>query len=522
MICRSEGGLRAIADLTAAWDNVTATATPDRKAALLDQERRWIVAYPLICGLRGRGQPAPDPTLRTDKCVIEQLQERTAALQMIAMSITTRGADDPEAFLNELYSPYKVGGSTVIVDDNVDLYFAAPLAKAFRGDQAGSRRTNSPPNLDGDPLINAQERVKLSELEIRVAALDSTHARGVVDDLTSKISPPPAVTVDLTHTERGWRIANIYYPSTNGMPESSLAEILVGAPTAASTPDCAFHPTLKVDTQSAMKAGDWLPITWTRCSPTTRLDAPTFLVIAVPDEVRLRGVGFYALRPHARAPYGFDFEPERARIVIPLHQPLMPALGMVEVQPALVGDLPIEAAVFRRDRDRNVVLWRSRPMVKTVTPGQISVSVWQEISSEAPKEIRQSNDGRWELRIYKSSYEVVDRRTGDLVIRRAGTDPALSPTQRFLVAGAAEGDEEIIDLAARRVIRQRVRNFIVWLHGDSIALENFGGWCAVRAIEYACGRDEVGRSWGRRRGAFVRRLDRQPSRPQHGRRLRRQ
>ena len=265
--------------------------------------------------------------------------------------------------------------------------------------------------------------------------------------------------------------------------KSSLAQILVGAPAAASTPDCAFHPTLTVDTQSAMKAGDWLPIAWSRCVPATRLDAPTFLVIAVPDEVRLSGVGFYALRPHARAPYGLDFETDRARIIIPLHQPLMPAMGTVEVQPALVGDLPIQAAVFRREGDRNVVLWRSKPMVKTVTPGPISVSVWQEISSEAPKEIRQSNDGRWELRIYKASYEVVDRRTGDLVIRRAGTDPAFSPTQRFLAAGTGDGYEEIIDLAARRVIRQHVRNFIVWLHQDLIALENWGRYCNVIAID---------------------------------------
>ena len=129
------------------------------------------------------------------------------------------------------------------------------------------------------------------------------------------------------------------------------------------------------------------------------------------------------------------------------------------------------------------MLWRSKPMVKTVTPGPISVSVWQEISSEAPKEVRQSNDGRWELRIYKASYEVIDRRTGDLVIRRAGTDPAFSPTQRFLVASTGDNYDEIIDLAARRVIRQHVRNFIVWLHEDSIALENWGRYCNVIAID---------------------------------------
>ena len=200
--------------------------------------------------------------------MIEQLQERKNALQMIAGSITLRGADDPETFLNELYSPYQVGGSTVIVDSNVDLYFAPSLAKAFHRDQAASRRTNSPPNLDGDPLVNSREQVRFSEFhQTHVVALDPTHARGVVSYRTSESSPPAAVTVDLIHTERGWRIANIYYPSTNGTPKSSLAEILVGPPAAASTPDCAFHPTLKVDTQSAMKAGDWLPITWSRCSP---------------------------------------------------------------------------------------------------------------------------------------------------------------------------------------------------------------------------------------------------------------
>jgi uncharacterized protein YecT (DUF1311 family) len=483
VICRSEDGRRAIANLTAAWEKATSVATADRKTALLDQQRRWIGVYQLMCGLGGRGRPAIDPTQRIDRCVVEQLRQRKNVLESIAASIEVRGRDGPYTFLYELYGPYESGGSTVILDSNADLYFAPILAKAFQTDQAESKRTNSPRRFDGDALVRSQEQVRVSGLQIQAVTLDSTHARGVLSYHLSESAPPTTLTIDLIHTERGWRVADIFYPSTASISEASLLQILSGVPLTAPTPECAFQPVLNIDARSAMKAGDWLPISWSRCAPTSRLDEPTFLVITMPDAVRLRGIGFYALRPHARAPYGFEFEPERARIIIPLHQPLVPRQGTLEVQPAWAGQMLIHAAVFRRDHDRNVVLWRSNPMTKTVEPGPISVSVWQEVSSQAPKELRQSNDGRWELRIYRDSYEVTDARTGDLVIRRAGSNPAFSPTQRFLIASTGEGYDEIIDLVMRRVIRQHVRNFLVWVHEDSFALENWGRYCNVIAID---------------------------------------
>jgi uncharacterized protein YecT (DUF1311 family) len=484
VICRTEDGRRAIADLTLAWEKLTSVATADRKAALLDQERRWIGVYQLICGLGGRGQPGPDPTHRTDKCVIEQLRQRKNTLQSIAASIDMRGRDDPFTFLDELYSPYQSGGSTVVLDSNADLYFAPMLAEAFRSDRAESKRTNSPPKFDGDAVLGSREPIRISgSLQIQVVPLDPSHARGIVIYRLSENAATHTLTIDLIHTERGWRVANIFYAATEGMPEVSLLQILSGAPRTALAPDCAFQIALRVDTQSVMRAGDWLPLGWNRCAATNRLEEPTFLVIAVLDAVRLRGAGFYALRPQARAPYMFDFEPGKVRIIVPLHQPLEPPLGTVEIQPALAGDLAINAVVFRRELDHNVVLWRSKPMTKAVLPGPISVGVWQEVSNEAPKEVRQSNDGRWELRVYKDSYEVMDTRETDLVIRRAGSKPAFSPTQRFLIASTGEGYVEIIDLVTRRVIRQHVRNFLIWLHEDSIALENWGRYCNVIAIE---------------------------------------
>ena len=272
VICRSEDGRRAIANLTAAWEKATSVATADRKTALLDQQRRWIGVYQLMCGLGGRGRPAIDPTQRIDRCVVEQLRQRKNVLESIAASIEVRGRDGPYTFLYELYGPYESGGSTVILDSNADLYFAPILAKAFQTDQAESKRTNSPRRFDGDALVRSQEQVRVSGLQIQAVTLDSTHARGVLSYHLSESAPPTTLTIDLIHTERGWRVADIFYPSTASISEASLLQILSGVPLTAPTPECAFQPVLNIDARSAMKAGDWLPISWSNLLPSMMID----------------------------------------------------------------------------------------------------------------------------------------------------------------------------------------------------------------------------------------------------------
>lgn len=482
VICRSDEGRKAIASLTNAWTNLIASVSADRRAALLGQQRQWIKSYPPACGLVGRGRPAPDPTQRTDACVIDHLVRRTSTLQRVA-SAYNQDHDAPSAFLQEVFAPYQDGDATSITDANVASYFAPALAKQFHDDQATSRQRNAPPRMEADPFTASQDPNKISDVEANAVKLDPTHARGVVSYRPANGDVPRAMTFDLLLGEQGWRIEDILYADRSGSPTGALAQVLAGQPMSTVAPACAFQPTLSMDPASSVQAGTWLPIGWSRCAGTTRLEAPTFLVITVPDEVRLRGVGYFALRPNARAPYGIDFHADRTRIVIPLHQPLMPTLGRVELSPLVVGDLPIDAAVFRRENNRNVELWRSKPMIKTVVPGPPSVSVWESAASEAPSQVRHSADGRWELRIFKVSYEVVDIATGDLVIRRAGINPVFSPTQRFLVARAeSDGLEEIVDLEARKVVRQHLEPLIFWTHEDSFALVNGGGWCSVKSV----------------------------------------
>lgn len=371
VICRSQEGLQAIAELSSAWDAVRQQVTPDQKSALVAAQREWIKSYSAACGVPGRGRPDPDPSLATDTCVAQQIRARARTLEAIA--------------------------------------------------------SNPDPTGPGPSFV-----------------------------------PPAAVAKDSR--------------SASAFLEKPLQAKTI-------TPECALKPSVAVDPKPDIQAGDWLDVKWSRCAAVAQLEDPTFLVITVPDEVRLRGVGFYALRPQATAPFGFDVNTDKVRIVIPLHQPLMPAAGSVGISPLAVGDLPVEAVVFRHKGNTNTITWRSGPMTKRVVPGTPDVSVWQEASSEAPKEVRDSDDGRWELRIYPQSYEVIDRKTGDLVVRRAGTHPAFSPTQRFLVADAPPRVHEVsvYDLVARRLVLDDVESFLIWLYQDSIALEVTDGACSVRA-----------------------------------------
>ena len=354
VICRSSEGRIAVDALSSAWADLWQRLEPSARDVVLAEQRKWVQSYAAACGASGPGRPEPDPSHKTDACVIREIHSRTDFLRSKAAQI------------------------------------AVP---------------------------------------------------------SSSISPP------------------------------------VAAKAAALPSDCAFRPTLIVDANVEVRAGNWFPIKWSRCAATVRLEEPTFLVIAVPDEVRLRGVGFYALRPKARAPFGLDMDMDRARIIIPLHQPFIPASGTIEVSPLLAGDLPIEAVVFRHEDGRNIVTWRSGPLTKRVTPGAPDVRVWQEAPAELPAEIRDSDNGQWELRIYPATYEVIDRKTGDLVVRRAGTDPVFSPTQRFLLANTPPlARVEIYDLVARRLVRKDLRNFLIWLHQDSIVLEDWGRYCNVFVI----------------------------------------
>jgi uncharacterized protein YecT (DUF1311 family) len=81
VICRSGQGMQAIRELQAAWNQVYASAPREQRHSRLRDELHWIDAYAAECGVGGKGVVPPDPTGRTDACVVDQIQRRTADLQ---------------------------------------------------------------------------------------------------------------------------------------------------------------------------------------------------------------------------------------------------------------------------------------------------------------------------------------------------------------------------------------------------------------------------------------------------------
>ena len=139
--------------------------------------------------------------------------------------------------------------------------------------------------------------------------------------------------------------------------------------------DCRLEPDVRFPAARELVAMQPITVTWSRCGTASVGGPPAFLIISLPDAVRLQGNGFFALRPGARAPFGIDFRRETLRIVVPLHLPTTAARGTIKVTPLRAGALSIESGVVTRSDDGGG--W------SVASPSQTSINV-----APGPPELR--------------------------------------------------------------------------------------------------------------------------------------
>lgn len=136
-----------------------------------------------------------------------------AGIVIAGTAAVAQGAS-PHAFLESIYKVYRNHSNTKGIDINkpdvIRRYFAPPLAKAILKDQAGARKRNEAPLLDGDPFIDAQDW-SIADLNVDVKSADRRHATGTVTFINE--SQPRTVVLDLVKTGDGWRISDIKAPS---------------------------------------------------------------------------------------------------------------------------------------------------------------------------------------------------------------------------------------------------------------------------------------------------------------------
>ncbi len=215
---------------------------------------------------------------------------------------------------------------------------------------------------------------------------------------------------------------------------------------------------------------------------------PTYLVLAADGPVRVRGEGFYALTPEAKAPFRIQQFVKQTRVIIPLHVKGAPQNGEVKIRPLIAGPLKVSAAIIgytQCGENPDPV-----PIVfdLTVEPGAPEIVVADRFDLANPDQIIASPDGTRRLEIYGPRYHLIDVATGALLADEVGKEPRFSPTGRFIIA-RIENEFEVRDSIDGNVA-QRLKFVmdIAWDNRDSfIVPDQHTGGGAGELVELATG-----------------------------------
>lgn len=189
--------------------------------------------------------------------------------------------------------------------------------------------------------------------------------------------------------------------------------------------------------QVPRRAGEPTVINWEisrRPDPACR--TPLYLVASFGPRVRFEGEGFLAVPVNALGPFDIKYDLEKTRVFFPLHL-LDRTSGQFKVKSYAVGPLDVHWSLVEvprlvdRPSRRNDFALGSEVTSKrmmlggtpTYTAGPALLVVRDRFPVTAPKQVYLSNSGEFELQVFDRFYRVLDAKTGELVLERAGVDP---------------------------------------------------------------------------------------------------
>ncbi|UWU80713.1 caspase family protein [Bradyrhizobium huanghuaihaiense] len=273
---------------------------------------------------------------------------------------------------------------------------------------------------------------------------------------------------------------------------------------------------LEVDSsvREPVSVGETVKLRW-RLGPgfNRACKSPAYLLLSTSDAVRLSGSGIIALPPEAEAPFAIRFWKERMRVVIPLHARLKDegAISISFFRPGrheiswAAGELvgPSEK-VTSASGAGSFELFEEARILKTfaIVPGRPIFSVNDQFSAQAPQKVVRSE--AYEIQDFKGFFRVLDAASLETRFQLAGSQPALSPTGRFVYYFGSAPDSaapdlsrfEVFDLVAGRSVVVNSRedddsygvghNSVVsvrWGMRDSILVVGFGKGGRVGAFQ---------------------------------------
>jgi hypothetical protein len=156
---------------------------------------------------------------------------KRACMIALALALATgarAGPAPPDAVVRAIYAadaPFIKGTGEGIMGDKKAkaTFFSAALLRMIVADEKRSAKLNQPPNLDGDPFVDAQEAT-VSDLKISLVSADQTKA-SVLADFDRGEGKREKVTYSMT-LERGlWRVDDIAYDLPGEPPRTLRGEL---------------------------------------------------------------------------------------------------------------------------------------------------------------------------------------------------------------------------------------------------------------------------------------------------------
>jgi hypothetical protein len=142
---------------------------------------------------------------------------RRAFFLAVALVFATAAHADPaapDAVVRAIYAadaPFIKGTGEGIMGDKAAQakFFSAALLRMIVADEKRSARRNEPPNLDGDPFVDAQEAT-VNDLKISVVSIAGPKA-SVLADFDRGEGKREKVTYSMVLERGAWRVDDIAY-----------------------------------------------------------------------------------------------------------------------------------------------------------------------------------------------------------------------------------------------------------------------------------------------------------------------
>lgn len=139
-----------------------------------------------------------------------------------AESVAQQASAQAFAFLQSIYAIYRKSDKALDIssEQKAARYFVPSVAKLIGEDIATSAKRNEVGKLDFDPFIGGQDWASTSVELAVVAGAGADRGIGTARFTPPGEKKPTIVTLDLTKTAAGWRIADIHWA---GQPDSLVA-----------------------------------------------------------------------------------------------------------------------------------------------------------------------------------------------------------------------------------------------------------------------------------------------------------